>query len=293
MLKKYWWLLVCIIVISLAIIFIFSIIHKNNEFNGNRAYQDVLYQMNLGPRIPGSEAHSKTIEWIAGSLTSAGWQVELQKAEFQGHSLVNIIATRGFARPWIILGAHYDSRLIADQDADVASQSLPVPGANDGASGVAVLLELARVIPKNIPNQISLVFFDAEDQGKIEGWDWILGSKYFVDQLKDTPDAVVIIDMIGDKDLNIFYEQNSNKNISEKIWQIAKDNGYSKQFIQQFKFSMLDDHTPFLQKGIAAIDIIDFDYPYWHTTKDTADKVSASSLKAVGQTLFEWIESQK
>jgi glutaminyl-peptide cyclotransferase len=105
------------------------------------------------------------------------------------------------------------------------------------------------------------------------------------------PRAVVIVDMIGDADLNIFLEKNSDPKIRAEIWSTAENLGYADKFINQEKFSMVDDHTPFLEKGIPAVDLIDFDYPYWHTTQDTPDKVSAESLQAVGNTLLKWITS--
>jgi len=219
--------------------------------------------------------------------------VEIQEGEIKGHPVKNIIAKRGAGNPWIILGAHYDSRMYADQESITSRQELPVPGANDGASGVAVLLELARILPRNPSKQIWLVFFDAEDQGNLPGWDWMLGSQFFVNHLESVPNAVVIIDMIGDANLNIYYEQNSNQDISKQIWEIAKEKGYSKEFISDFKYSMEDDHTPFIKKGIPAVDIIDFDYPYWHTSEDSTDKVSPVSLKVVGDTLLSWIEEYK
>lgn len=293
MLKKFLWILTGLLGLTLIVAISLTFVRTNKSFDSEKAYQNVLHQMDLGPRAPGSQAHAQAIQWISDSLESSGWQVELQRGEYQGHALTNIIGSRGSSRPWIILGAHYDSRLTADLDPDVMLRTRPVPGANDGASGVAVLLELARVLPKDNHTHVSLVFFDLEDQGNIEGWDWILGSRYFVDQLKEIPDTVVIIDMIGDKDLNIFYEGDSIKPVSNTLWQVAKDCGYSRQFIPQLKYSMLDDHTPFIQKGINAVLVIDFDYPYWHTTGDTANNVSSSSLKAVGQTLLEWIKLQK
>jgi Zn-dependent M28 family amino/carboxypeptidase len=166
-----------------------------------------------------------------------------------------------------------------------------VPGANDGASGVAVLLELARTLPEDI-SPVWLVFFDAEDNGRIEGWDWILGSRAFVEEVPVSPQAVVIVDMVGDADLNLYYELNSDETIRTEIWNTAAALGYGNIFIQTGKHSMLDDHTPFLEKGIPAVDIIDFDYPYWHTTEDTLDKVSTESLGAVGDTLWHWLVEQ-
>lgn len=260
-------------------------------FDGQRAYQDVLAQMAFGPRTPGSAAHDQMVTWMVAELEKAGWDVEIQDLEVEGQPVRNVIARRGSGEPWLILGAHYDSRLLADQDADPTLGAQPVPGANDGASGVAVLLELARTLPEKTAKagQIWLVFFDSEDQGNLPGWDWIYGSRAFVDQLSDQPDAMLLVDMIGDADLNIYYEKNSDAELSRQIWETAASLGYQDHFIQEEKFRMLDDHIPFIQKGIPAVDLIDFDYPYWHTGQDTADKVSAESLSMVGQTLLTWL----
>lgn len=261
-------------------------------FDGQHAFEDVKTQVAFGPRVPGSEGHAKIQEWIRKELESAGWTVEIQKSAALGHPVENIIAKRGPATPQIIIGAHYDSRMFADNDPDPNKHTQPLPAANDGASGVAVLLELARSLPQNtVPTW--LVFFDAEDNGRIEGWDWILGSREFVKNNALQPKAAVVIDMIGDADLNIYKELNSTPMITDQIWATAKQLGYEKQFIDQGKYSMIDDHTPFLEAGIPAVDIIDFDYPYWHTTQDTPDKVSAESLKAVGETLRMWVIQQQ
>jgi Zn-dependent M28 family amino/carboxypeptidase len=258
------------------------------RFEGERAYADVLAQMAIGPRPAGSEAHARTVDWLVESLASAGWRTEVQELDIEGRTVRNVIARRGAGSEWVILGAHYDTRLLADQDPDAARRTEPVPGANDGASGVAVLLELARVLPRDLEKEIWLVFFDAEDNGRIPGWDWILGSRAFVDALDGRPTAAVIVDMVGDADLQLYYEQNSDPDLRADIWATAAWLGYD-QFIPEPKFSMLDDHTPFLEAGIPAVDIIDFDYPYWHTTADTADKISAESLEAVGATLLAWL----
>lgn len=260
------------------------------SFDGQRAYEHVVYQVNLGPRTPGSEAHASVVSWINAELVKTGWQVETQEGQMLGHPLKNVIARRGSVSPWIILGAHYDSRFVSDRDPEPANQTLPVPGANDGASGTAVLLELARVLPDDLPGQVWLVFLDLEDNGDISGWDWILGSQYFVSKLAGKPDAAVIVDMIGDKDQQIYYERYSDPELSRQIWEQAASLGYGARFIPEEKFTILDDHLPFLRAGIPAIDIIDFEYPYWHTRQDTSDKVSADSLQAVGDTIAAWIE---
>ena len=257
-------------------------------FDEQRAFRDIEYQLSLGPRTMGSEAHAKTVEYIRKELKDEGWKLEVQEVNEEGGTIQNVIAKRGKGTPWIILGAHYDSRFFADQDPNPENRKLPVPGANDGASGVAVLLGIGRALPSRLDRQIWLVFIDAEDNGNLAGWDWIMGSRAFVSTLDGKPDAVVIVDMIGDANLNIFMEANSNNILKDEIWQQAADLGFV-QFIPRVKYSMIDDHTPFLEAGIPAVDIIDFDYGYWHTTNDTVDKVSPASLDAVGETVLTWM----
>ena len=267
------------------------------QFDGDRAYQDLKYQVSLGPRTPGSKSHEQLRAWIKDETEKAGWKFETQTSNYNNHQVYNLVAKRGSGHPWIILGAHYDSRFFADQDAGPANQRLAVPGANDGASGVAVLTELARVLP-SVPgeslraSQIWLVFFDWEDQGGIDGNNWIVGSAEFAEQLKEKPDAVVVIDMIGDKDLKIYQERNSNQEMNKQIWDTARQLGYSREFIPESKFSMIDDHTPFLNAGIPAVDLIDFEYPFWHTLGDVPNNVSAESLEAVGDTLYTWLKQK-
>jgi len=261
------------------------------HFNGQRAYQDVVKQVAFGPRVPNSQAHTETIAYIQNELRKAGWQVKIQDTTWQGFSIQNIIASRNNQTPQFILGAHYDSRMLADQNPG-PGRAAPVPGANDGASGVAVLLELARSLPKDsLPSW--LVFFDAEDDGGLASRSWIMGSKAFVAGLTFHPRAAIIVDMVGDANLNIYIERNSNATLVSEIWGQAARLGFELQFIPTIKYSMEDDHTPFLQAGIPAVDIIDFDYPYWHTADDTPDKVSPKSLEIVGETLRTWIIGQK
>lgn len=261
------------------------------SFDGLRAYEDVKTQVAFGPRIPGTEGHAQIREWMRAELESAGWQVEVQESQALGHPIFNVVAKRSDELPQVILGAHYDTRMFADSDPDPENYSQPVPGANDGASGVAVLLELARSLPDDTLN-VWLLFFDAEDNGRIEDWDWILGSREFVANNPVQPRAVVIVDMIGDADLNIYKERNSDPALTDEIWAVAASLGYDDRFLPEYKYSMTDDHTPFLEAGIPAVDLIDFDYPYWHTVGDTVDKVSPQSLEAVGRTLWVWVVGQ-
>jgi Zn-dependent M28 family amino/carboxypeptidase len=262
------------------------------QFDAQRAYQDVVNQVEFGPRTPGSKAHEKTLDYIRGELQEANWLVEVQTVIVNGNVIKNVIARRSDIPPEIILGAHYDSRLYAEKDPDLMKQLEPVPGANDGASGVAVLLELGRILPKNsVP--IWLVFFDAEDQGGIPGWnDWSIGSRAFVEEYSLKPRAVVIVDMVGDVELNLHQEKQSDKRLTNEIWRVAADLGFGRFFIPEAKYSIMDDHVRFLEVGIPAVDVIDIEYHYWHTTHDTVDKVSAKSLGIVGTTLLVWITIQ-
>lgn len=290
--------LILILVFVLALIFSTAVLqaafqNRPTEFSGERAYRDVQYQVEFGPRTPGSDAHTKTVEWIVNELRAAGWSVEIQEHSHHGLPVRNIIARRGVGESIVLLGAHYDSRLQSSQETRHDLRLKPVPGANDGASGVAVLLELARTLPETLNDEIWLVFFDAEDQGELPGWEsWSVGANLFVQNLEEKPSVAVIIDMIGDSDLNLFFERNSDADTMRAIWAVAQQSGFEDLFIPQYKHSILDDHIPFIKAGIPAVDIIDFDYPYWHTRQDTPDKVSPESLKAVGLTLTRWLISR-
>jgi glutaminyl-peptide cyclotransferase len=263
-----------------------------HAFDAQRAYQDVVFQTSLGPRTPGSEAHEQALDYFRSELQKSNWQVDIQVLEINGHIIKNLIARRSDVPPEIILGAHYDSRLMADRDPDLKKQQEPVPGANDGASGAAVLLELGRILPSNsVP--VWLVFFDAEDQGHIPNWDeWSIGARGFVDTFTLKPRAVVIVDMVGDYNLNIYQEKQSSTRLTQEIWDVAYSLGYEKYFLTDQKYTITDDHVPFLEAGIPAIDIIDIEYRYWHTSYDTAENVSPDSLGIVGTTLQRWIAQQ-
>lgn len=256
-------------------------------------------QLNMGPRTPGSEAHARFVEYASELLKAAGWTVSSTSEKYEGKTVQNVIADRGPKDPseWIVIGAHYDSRITADQEPQPEDRQKSVPAANDGASGVAVLLGLAQNLPEVPDRRITLAFFDAEDQGKIMGWpDWCLGSRLLAEQygaLDRKPDAVIVIDMIGDADLNIHREKNSDAVLTDRLFSLAKELGLSKQFIDSAKYAMYDDHIPFIEQGIPAADLIDFDYPWWHTLNDTADKLSEESLQAVYKLLYAYITGER
>lgn len=277
----------------LAVLFLVGEIipSRSIPFNGPRAFLDVQVQVAYGPRTPGSIAHDQVVDYVISELLNVGWQIKLQELTWNGFLIRNIIAFRKneTMSPEILLGTHYDTRFYSDQDSG-ENISLPVPGANDGASGVAVLLELARTLPQDTVS-VWLVFFDGEDNGKIKGRDWSMGSHAFVADLSLFPRSVVIVDMIGDTDLDVYYEVNSDPGISNEIWTLADELGFH-EFLPQVGYSMIDDHTPFVEAGIPTALIIDFNYPYWHTVNDTIDKVSPDSLYIVGATLWTWIVSK-
>lgn len=263
---------------------------EDMTFSGDEAYAWVTRQCEIGYRIPGTEAHRQAGDLIVSTLEQLGWEVQTQEFPYMGVTVRNILAWKG-SGPAVLLGAHYDTRPQADRE----DPAVPVMGANDGASGVAVLLELARVLDTETSGkQVYLAFFDAEDSGNLDGWDWIVGATYMAANWGNSGEAplqaMILIDMVGDADLQAYYENNSDATLSAEIWEVAESLGYGEQFIKEVRHSLIDDHIPFVRLGVPSIDIIDFDYPYWHTTQDTPDKVSASSLAAVGRTLEDWLE---
>ncbi|MDY7080065.1 MAG: M28 family peptidase [Chloroflexota bacterium] len=258
-------------------------------FDGEAAYAHVLAQCDLGFRPTGSEAGWATGDYIISYLEEQGWTVETEEFIYRETPVRNVIGRLGEG-PVILLGAHYDTRRVADQE----DFSVPVMGANDGASGVAVLLELARTLDRDkLQNEVWLAFFDAEDNGRLDGWEWCVGSSYMAAHLEVTPEAVIVVDMIGDADQQLYWERNSDPALQTELWEIAATLGYTDTFISEYRLAIYDDHVPFAQRGIPAVDIIDFDYPYWHTTRDTPDKVSAGSLERVGRVVEVWVETRR
>ncbi len=189
----------------------------------------------------------------------------------------------------ILLGAHYDTRFKADKDKNRPfTASL---GANDGASGVSVLLEIAENLRLEEPSSygVDIVFFDLEDQGDYSSaQNWSLGAKYFVNNNSgDIWEKIVVVDMVADKDLNIYKEgfsHNNSSDLVDTIWQLSGN-----KFIDSVKYFMTDDHLPFIQNGMNAALIIDFDYKYWHSTLDIPENCSPESLEIVGKVLLKLI----
>jgi Zn-dependent M28 family amino/carboxypeptidase len=277
--------------IALIAILLFGCVQsKQISFNKSNAKNYIEKQMEFGPRIPGSDSSNAVKELIKTELESTGWIVKNQNFIFNYESLTNIIAKSSDSPPKIIIGTHYDTRAFSDNESSLLRKKIPVPGANDGASGTAVLLELGRVLARE-EFDIWLTFFDAEDQGNLGNWEWSVGAQFFVDQLDFLPDYVIIIDMIGDTNLEIYKESFSTISLIESVWFEAEKLGYESYFIQDYKYSIYDDHIPFIDKGIPTCLIIDLDYPYWHTTEDTIDKISENSLEIVGNVLISWLHT--
>ena len=267
------------------------LLSRGGQFDGEAAYRHVLAQTEIGPRPTGSAANQQAAAYFITQLKQFGWTVETQEFTYQNVAARNIIARTG-SGPVAIIGAHYDTRRRADNDPDPARRDQPVLGGNDGASGAAVLLELARSLDKSkLTHEVWLTFFDAEDNGRLDGWEFIAGSSYMANALSVKPEMVIVVDMIGDADQQIYQERNSTPELVNRIWTIAAALGYGDWFLPSAKWAMTDDHSPFLRQGIPAADLIDFDYPYWHTTQDTADKVAPASLERVGRVLEVLLES--
>ncbi len=266
------------------------------RFDGSAAYQLVRRQVGFGPRIPGSEGHRAMAAWVQEHLAERADTVILQRfthvtAAGDTLPLVNFLARfRPDATPSLLLLAHWDTRPISDQARNLLDREKPVPGANDGASGTAVLLELASMMRDSPPPRgVDLLLVDGEDYGDFAAdRDVFLGSRYFAANLPEglEPEFGVLLDMVGDRDLDLYVEGYSNSyapEVVDRVWNIAHNMGFGDVFHRSVGTSVRDDHMPLNEVGIPTINVIDFyDYPYWHTPDDTPDKVSASSLGVVG-----------
>jgi Peptidase family M28 len=266
-----------------------------SQFDGQVALSYVETQLAFGPRVPNTEGHRRTGDWIVERLRATADSVEVQPfthVTVDGDTLQlrNIIGHfLPEATERILYLAHWDTRPFADRSPNLGQRSLPVPGANDGASGVAILLGVADELAVTPPAfGVDLLFVDGEDYGDFtEDKDVLLGTRYFVEHLPEGyhPLFAVLFDMVGDRDLRIPKEWNSVNRAPEvvdRVWRRADELGYSRVFRPDVGGAVTDDHIPLLDAGIHAIDIIDFDFPYHHTTEDTFDKVSAESLEIVG-----------
>lgn len=300
----------------------------NIQFNADSAYQFCAAQCDFGPRTMNSEAHERCAQWISQKFQQYGYTVELQKADLKGYDgtilkSTNIIASSqpsapNSQLPKVLICAHWDSRPWADNDPDSANWRKPVMAANDGASGVAVMLELARLIQQHDSLNVAVDFicFDAEDWG-IPQWDetgdgtdsWALGAQYWAKKyqeksLHSQPSTLnyqyaILLDMVGGQGAKFYQEGYSKQKagrIVEKIWRAAHAAGYGSTFPMQESGFVTDDHVPVNDiANIPCVDIINH-YPdcpqssfgpTWHTVNDDMQHIDKNTLQAVGQTLLQ------
>ncbi|MCE9626588.1 MAG: M28 family peptidase [Candidatus Eisenbacteria bacterium] len=270
--------------------------------DGARALERVKRQVAFGPRISGTPGNTAAREWIAAEAARLGGRVETQAfIDTIGGKpvpLANVIARFGpTTGRRIALYAHFDTRPWSDMATDPAEKALPVPGANDAGSGVAVLLEVAELMKQRAPKVgVDLVFLDGEDMGRpTEPDEYCRGSRGYALRLPlvgddARPVAGFLFDMVGDKDLGIWDEGNSATratNLVDLVHEAARATG-ARHFHEGIKYTLIDDHVPLLDAGLPAVDIIDFDYPAWHTPRDLPDQVSAESLAEVSR-VAAWI----
>ncbi|HEV7367308.1 MAG TPA: M28 family peptidase [Gemmatimonadales bacterium] len=265
------------------------------EFDGQAAFRYIEKQVGFGPRIPGTKAHQQMATWLDSLLRQRADSVVVQSwnhVTVKGDTLQlrNFLARfNPSAQKRILFLAHWDSRPRADSPVSRDSTK-PVLGANDGGSGVALLLGVADVLKRTPPAiGVDLLFVDGEDYGDFTKApaDVLIGSRYYGAHQVAGPKPLyaVLFDLIADKDLQIYQEGNSlvgAPEVVELVWDTAKDWGYGGYFIASPRHTLIDDHLELQKAGIRAIDVVDFDYPAWHTQYDTIDKVSPASLQIVG-----------
>ncbi|MCL5268265.1 MAG: M28 family peptidase [Bacteroidetes bacterium] len=267
-------------------------------FDADSAFSYLVKQVDFGPRNPNSVAHDQCLLYLQHEFSRYADTVQLEEFNVPGYDgvvlhLTNIIASFNMrAKTRVLLSAHWDSRPRADHQPG-GPVDKPIPGADDGASGVAVLLEMARDFKQSPPPVgVDIMLWDGEDYGKEGELDYYcLGSKYWAatKPFSYQPDFAVNLDMIGQKDLKIDKEGYSVQyapDIVDLIWNAAAELGVP-QFVDHVGDTIYDDHVPLQNAGIKAVDLIDFNYKYWHTLEDTPDKCSPGSLSAVGRVLLD------
>jgi len=283
------------------------------RFDADSAFAFVERQTEFGPRVPGSAASRECAAWLAEKLAEFGVEnVTSQRGEVQvcDGGIVPVVNISGQIRPdvrrRVLLMAHWDSRPWADHDADEANRRRPIDGANDGASGVGVILEIARALEESQSEVgVDILFTDAEDYGPhadagADGDDcWALGTQYWLEQ--PTLDlgrvrAAILLDMVGGRDARFHREIFSNRNAREvvdKVWAAAQASGHGDRFDQGEGGAITDDHVYFIREGVPAIDIIESMNPQtggfnptWHTLEDNVSNIDRATLKAVGETVL-------
>lgn len=273
-------------------------------FDGDLAFSMLKAQCDFGPRVPNSDAHEKCLQYMEKQLTPYVDKVDTQTFPFDDtsrHARLNLTNLIGVINPnaprKVMLLTHWDTRPTADQELDEANRQKPILGADDGASGTAVLLTLARVLHQQKPSVgVILLFVDGEDWGPGDD-KMYLGARYFAQHPEQyKPNYAILLDMIGDDDLDVYREKTSqdlHPDLNDKVWHAAAALGYSKQFPDSVKYAIGDDHDAMNAGGIPTIDLIDFDYAYWHTLGDTPEHCSPKSLQVTGDVMEKVIYDEK
>lgn len=271
---------------------------RPGKFDGESALRYAKAQLDFGTRVPGTAGAQRAGDWIVARMRERADTVIVQSWEqtlSDGRKLPlrNVLARfRPDLPDRVLYLVHWDTRPLSDGAEDPAQRNLPMPGANDGASGVGLLVALGDALKKTPPAVgVDLLFVDGEDYGDFgSNKDVLMGSTYFASHLPTPtyrPIFGVLWDMIGDKDLRIKQEQNSVSQAPEvvrRVWQQAAELGHDDVFVEESTgYPITDDHIPLLQAGLRVIDVIDLDYPYHHRPSDTLDKISARSLSIVGE----------
>lgn len=287
------------------------------EFNADSAYRNVKTQVDFGPRVPGMEGHDKCAKYLVSELKRYGVDTVIEQkttvTAFNGDKLPinNIMGqiNKG-AVTRVLLLAHWDTRPWADAEKDKSKHTTPILGANDGGSGVGVLLEIARCLQEKKPMiGVDILFVDAEDYGNSGDNEdtWCLGTQYWIKNLPYSPSRMpqygILLDMVGGKDAKFHREYVSQyvaPSIVDKVWTTAVASGYGDVFVNELGGSIVDDHVYVNQGGIPCIDIIEtlnpqtmsFN-PTWHTLDDNMSNIDRQSLKAVGQTVLNVIYNEQ
>ena len=284
------------------------------SFDADSAYKFVAEQVAFGPRVPGSEGHSRCVDYLAMRLKNAGAEVsvtdtvvtDVENRRMPVRNITGVFNPNGKRR--VLLVAHYDTRPWADKDANRANHNRAIDGANDGASGVAVLLEIARQIDQ-LPDNLSveMLFVDAEDSGLYDGDDasWCVGSQLWAAMRKPTDakiDYGILLDMVGGRDAQFnreYFSELYAQAVNQRIWQAAKRAGYGSRFPDEIGGAVNDDHVYLMQAGFPVADIIECNSaetesfnPTWHTMDDNLDNIDRTTLKIVGEVVINTLQGR-
>lgn len=330
-LKSYWIELVLVSVLVVAVGFFgylgYGLVQAQampEGYSGEDALSLAAEQMEFGERIVGTEPSIQMQEWLSSEFRSAGWYPAIQPIRLpvpvENMPPGTVITTTGSSNIPMVMGANliamnndsgddnlpvgwlvtrYDTRLWADGDPDPAKQQLPVPGANGGASGPAMLIELAHTLNRSATgHRLCIVLLDGEANRGLPGWSELTGIDYYLEGVVGyispcrNPRFAVVVDLVGGEDQQIYMAQGSDPSLANAIGHFAAQEGHDDVIIAEPKWEIPGPHEALSEKGIPTVALIDYDYPQRATTEDTVDKLSADSFTSIGETLTAWLEAQ-